>query len=189
MTAVIVTLQGWGRLNYRVLIGCKWAVIVLVGVMTAVIGLQVFYRYVLNDALAWSEELARLMMVWMTFLGLPIAAYKLGHSALTLLLDALPETLRTLALALLYGLCLLVCIVAIDFAWDYALRGWRINASSLPIVKFWGYVSMPLGFALSASVYGELFARALFSVASRSVRDGLGSFAMLHEDRLAPGDL
>lgn len=36
--------------------------------------LQVFCRYVLNDSLSWSEELTRLLFVWLTFLGFGLAA-------------------------------------------------------------------------------------------------------------------
>lgn len=38
-------------------------------VMFGVSLLQVFFRYVLNDSLIWSEELARYLFVWISFLG------------------------------------------------------------------------------------------------------------------------
>ena len=38
---------------------------VLVALMVGTILLQVFYRYVLNDALPWPEEVARAFMIWM----------------------------------------------------------------------------------------------------------------------------
>ncbi|MDA9735148.1 TRAP transporter small permease subunit, partial [SAR116 cluster bacterium] len=34
--------------------------------MVIVILLQVFFRYVLNNALPWPDELARFLMLWMT---------------------------------------------------------------------------------------------------------------------------
>jgi TRAP-type C4-dicarboxylate transport system permease small subunit len=37
--------------------------------MVATMMLQVFCRYVLNASLSWSEELTRLLFVWLTFLG------------------------------------------------------------------------------------------------------------------------
>lgn len=41
--------------------------------MAALVNLAVFYRYVLNDPLFWPEELARFLMVWITFIGGSIA--------------------------------------------------------------------------------------------------------------------
>ncbi len=35
--------------------------------MAAVVILQVFCRYILNYSLFWSEELARFLLVWLTF--------------------------------------------------------------------------------------------------------------------------
>ncbi len=44
-------------------------VMTLAGALVAVISYQVFGRYVLLRAPRWSEELARILMIWMTFLG------------------------------------------------------------------------------------------------------------------------
>ena len=46
--------------------------------------LQVFFRYVLNASLSWSEELTRLLFVWLTFLGFGLAAQR---GALPTILD------------------------------------------------------------------------------------------------------
>jgi TRAP-type C4-dicarboxylate transport system permease small subunit len=45
--------------------------------MIAVVAAQVFFRYVLNHSLFWSEELARYILVWLTFLGASVA-YRRG---------------------------------------------------------------------------------------------------------------
>lgn len=43
--------------------------------MTALVAVQVFCRYVLNESLFWSEELSRFFLVWLTFLGASCAYY------------------------------------------------------------------------------------------------------------------
>ena len=37
--------------------------------MLLVVVLQIVFRYVLNDSLIWSEEIAKAMMVWTAFLS------------------------------------------------------------------------------------------------------------------------
>jgi hypothetical protein len=49
---------GLGRLNRALLLACRLATILLCAAVTAVVAVGVFWRYVLNDALSWSEEVA-----------------------------------------------------------------------------------------------------------------------------------
>ena len=42
-----------------------------IAMMVFVILLQVFFRYVLNNALPWPDEAARFMMLWLTGLMAP----------------------------------------------------------------------------------------------------------------------
>ena len=44
--------------------------------MVVVIMIQVFFRYVLNSALPWPDEVARFLMLWMTGLIAPSAPHE-----------------------------------------------------------------------------------------------------------------
>ncbi|GAB6175816.1 TRAP transporter small permease [Desulfobaculum senezii] len=57
--------------------------------MVAVISLQVFCRYVLNDSLFWSEELGRMLLVWLTFLGACVAYKRGAHIGVDILTERL----------------------------------------------------------------------------------------------------
>lgn len=57
------------------------AMLLLVGA-AAVALLQVFFRYGLDNALPWPEELAQWMFVWAIFVGAGIAAGRRGHIAI-----------------------------------------------------------------------------------------------------------
>ena len=57
----------------------KWVEYFLFGLgftMTVTVAVQVFFRYILNHSLFWSEELARFLLVWLTFLGASCAYYR-----------------------------------------------------------------------------------------------------------------
>lgn len=47
--------------------------------MTLLIFCQVIFRYVLNESLSWSEELARYFFIWVTFLGASVAFFEKTH--------------------------------------------------------------------------------------------------------------
>lgn len=62
-----------------------WVAGGLLCLMVSVVLLQVAMRYVFNAPTAWSEELATLLFVWMTMLGIPIALRHQQHIAIDLL--------------------------------------------------------------------------------------------------------
>ena len=100
--------------------------------MTLVILVQVFFRYVLNNSFPWSEELARYLMVWMTFLTLPVVSRLGQHAALEIILGSLPHKLNTILQLILYGLIGIVLFIAFDKSYDFAAKGMRMLATSLP---------------------------------------------------------
>lgn len=124
--------------------------------MTLVILLQVFCRYVLNDALPWSEEAARYLMVWMTFLALPSASRQLRHASLVFVRDLLPKAMQWVLQFLITIAVIIVLLVAIQKSFDFAVKGRVIMATSLPFAKSWAYSAMPVGFSLTLLVYVEL---------------------------------
>ena len=64
--------------------------------MVVVIMVQVFFRYVLNNALPWPDEVARFLMLWMTGLIAPSAYRWGGFVSIDLLERFLPKLISTL---------------------------------------------------------------------------------------------
>ncbi len=62
--------------------------------MALIVALQVFCRYVLNHSLFWSEELARYLLVWLTFLGATAAYYRKIHPGIDILTLRLNKNLQ-----------------------------------------------------------------------------------------------
>jgi len=60
--------------------------------------LQVFCRYVLNASLSWSEELTRLLFVWLTFLGFGLAAQRDALPTIFMLADRVSNRQAALTL-------------------------------------------------------------------------------------------
>ena len=70
--------------------------------MVVVIMIQVFFRYVLNNALPWPDEVARFLMLWMTGLIAPSAYRWGGFVSIDMLERFLPKIISTLLTCLLY---------------------------------------------------------------------------------------
>ncbi|MCP3055198.1 TRAP transporter small permease [Aurantimonas marianensis] len=79
-----------------------------------VVFLQFFTRYVLNDSLGWTEEIARFLLIAVTFIGSIMAARKQSHIAVELIYRYLPRPVR-------FALQIFVDCVSLAF---YVAMGW-----------------------------------------------------------------
>jgi TRAP-type C4-dicarboxylate transport system permease small subunit len=94
--------------------------------MVGVVAAQVFFRYVLNHSLFWSEELARYILVWLTFLGASVAYRRGVHPRI----DLLPfrsgsrwaGSMRAAAHLVAVGFALLLVIYGAQFAYFVRLQ-------------------------------------------------------------------
>ena len=66
-------------------------------VLAFVVFLQFFTRYVLNDSLGWTEEIARFLLIGVTFTGAVMAVRKQSHIAVEFLYRWIPRFGRKVA--------------------------------------------------------------------------------------------
>nr|WP_305123341.1 TRAP transporter small permease [Roseomonas sp. GC11] len=62
--------------------------------MSLIVFLQFFSRYILNNSIAWTEEIASYMLMVLCFWGSALAARRGTHIAVEFALDALPRGAR-----------------------------------------------------------------------------------------------
>ena len=106
--------------------------------MVVVILTQVFFRYVLNNALAWPDEAARFLMLWMAGLMAPSAMRWSGFVAIDMLPAALPRRAGLALTLVLLCLSLVVLIVAIGHGWAHTFGfGGKFDSSSLRLPFDW----------------------------------------------------
>ncbi len=71
-----------------------FVIIVLFIILFAVVLMQIFFRYVLNSPLVWSEELSRYIFIWVSFLGWTLATRHNTHIRVEFLLKSLPKSIK-----------------------------------------------------------------------------------------------
>jgi len=73
-----------------------WVVVGLMIILTIVVVVGVIYRK-LGDSLSWYDEVASVLLVWITFYGAALAALKRSHIGFDDVLRALPVRVRMMA--------------------------------------------------------------------------------------------
>lgn len=122
------------------------------GVMAVAVFFNVVLRYGFGSGIAASEELSRLLFVWMVFIG-ATAAYPAGeHMAFTSFIASLryhPKTLQALTV-LIRALVVLSCVMLGRGAWQQVDVGFASNSVVL------GYPNwlLPLPVLLSSLAIG-----------------------------------
>lgn len=171
MLAVLAPISWANTLVLRAGRHVAWMALAL---MVAVILAQVFFRYALNNALAWPDEAARFLMLWMMALMAPSAMRWGGFVSIDMLPRALPRVPGLVLQLFLLMLCLLVLIVAIPHGYKHTFGfGGNFNSSSLRIPLDWVgleavrvklrymYASLFVAVLLLTSVTMELILRTL----------------------------
>ena len=131
-----------------------WIVLAVFWVMSVVVFYQVFTRYVLNDSAGWTEEIARYLLVAVTFLGGAMAVRRNTHIQVDFLYRFLPPvagrvlaTFVDLVRAVFFGYAVWLTWLLIE----------RIGTQRMAVVE------LPIGLVFGAMLAGFalMFARSL----------------------------
>lgn len=177
MGAVLGLARALGMLNAAVLTLGRGLGAVCMAAMVVIILVQVFWRYVLQNALPWPEEAARFLMIWATGLMAATAFRRGGFVSIELFVRMLPVRAASVLSLVLLGLCLAVLWIGIGISWrEVTGIGGRFEMDALRYPASWDLsvwnkapraaqmAGMLLGLALLISVCVELMLRNLVSL-------------------------
>lgn len=134
----------------------RLAMILLMSVMVLSVLGQVFTRYLLTTSLNWSEELARLCLICLVFLGVACVTRRNEHLAVTTLVDLLPAWLRSMFL--IFTHC-----VGLYCAW-YLMRG-ALRALDREWTQLTPAMQVPMG-VIYSTVFGAILLMILWLTAN-----------------------
>lgn len=146
-----------------------WLAFVLFWALAGIVFLQFFTRYVLNDSLAWTEEIARYGLMCVTFIGGATVTRRGSHIAVVLLPNLLPPGASRALLAL-------IDLVTLGFlallAYFSVLIADRMQVQRMTVFD------LSMGYVYGAIAVGcfLMLARQIIRVA-RNARDGWRSAA------------
>jgi TRAP-type C4-dicarboxylate transport system permease small subunit len=123
------------------------AVVLLVTLLTAVTFAQVITRYVLNDPLIWSEEVARYLFVWVSMIGAALAMRQGGHFGLDLLIRPIPR-LKPILGPLVTLVVVAFLVILLKTGIDETRLASKQFAMTFNMRMQWAYLALPVGAGL-----------------------------------------
>ena len=126
------------------------AVIILgLSAMFLILLAQVIMRYVFSRPLTWSEEAARFIFVYVSFIGISYAYRQKGHIRMEVVVNLFPQAVRRgLEVLINLGTIALFCyMIPFSFRFIGIQAGEKATATHIPMSIV--YTALPLGMALS----------------------------------------
>ena len=126
----------------------NWVLTFIMAAMLVVVSAQVWYRFVLNNPLAWSEELARYLFVWVSFLGSAAGIRMNVHLGIDLI-DKLLSTRGRKIMTIIVNLAIQIFLAVVIFWGIKILKVVQFQKSaSMGIPMTYPYLAVPVGSAL-----------------------------------------
>ncbi|MFZ0094842.1 MAG: TRAP transporter small permease, partial [Pseudolabrys sp.] len=121
-----------------------WLAFVIFWSLAFIVFLQFFTRYVLNDSLAWTEEIARYGLMWVVFIGGAMVTRRNTHIAVELLSNVMkPGPLRAALLAFVdfVKLAFLGLLAFVSWTITERMHQQRMTVFDLPMSYVYGGVA------------------------------------------------
>jgi TRAP-type C4-dicarboxylate transport system permease small subunit len=111
----------------------NFLLLVILAAMVVVVGSNVFCRFILNFSLTWGEEVAQILMLYLTFFGAAVAMRENSHYAFEYLIQSLPPRPARVFLALRWVLVILMSILLTYWGAvaTVAIREWIMPATGV----------------------------------------------------------
>ncbi|VWX62779.1 Sialic acid TRAP transporter small permease protein SiaQ [Burkholderiales bacterium 8X] len=107
---------------------------------------QIVTRFVLEQPAEWSEILIRVSLIWMVFMGIPMAFRQGAMVSVDVLYRWSPPRIRRVLDWMVCLAALALVLVIVWYGWDYAKRGGVQSMAGLESISmFWAYLAMPVG--------------------------------------------
>jgi TRAP-type C4-dicarboxylate transport system permease small subunit len=156
-----------------------WLCYLLLVALVVTTSLQVFTRYVLNAPLTWTEEVARMLFVWLIFLGSAFIVKRGSHISIDILTRVLSPVPRRRLAILTHGITLAILgVLTVKGVQLLRITG-QSASPALDIPWVYVYAAFPLGMLLMSLRYGAALVRLLVSPGAAPPGAGEGAEAPL----------
>lgn len=152
----------WRKTKHLTAASLGWLAIGVFLVLVVDVLLGVFSRKILGDQIRWTEELARFLLVWISFLGGAIAYIDDKHLGVDLLVERFEMQAQRLSRVITHGLVFAFSLFVMGVGGTQLVLD-RFGAGqlmpALQIDKAWFYMAVPTsGYLIALFALGNVIA-------------------------------
>ena len=117
-------------------------------VIVVIVGYQVFGRYVMNSSPTWAENLALVLILYVTLIGAAVGVRDAGHIGMESMLVLLPERLRNRLEMVIH---VVVAVFGVAMVYNGIVLGSSVSSYKLANIQLsegWRYVPLVASGAL-----------------------------------------
>lgn len=133
-----------GSLVTRINNVIRFIVIALLAVMVIAVFMQVIFRFFLDQPLAWTEELARYLLIWITFLGSAYAMSIKAHIGTEYIQKFLSARMNKVVLVVAALFSLVFFAVMVQQGYLLATRSMTQTSPTLLVPMGYVYMMIPI---------------------------------------------
>lgn len=122
---------------------CKLCIALFMAILVTMM-LQIFFRYIFNAPLTWTEELARYLYIWACWCGAPVAMRRGNHVVITVLAERLPRRVAQVLALFTHAIALFFLLQLTFQGTHLAIRSHTVEAITLPIPWSMIYIAAPI---------------------------------------------
>ena len=137
-------LDGLDRVARLLVAAVRWFCIVLATMLFLIVVVAVVARYGFGQAVSWTEEVPRYLLIWISFLAAAVGVLERDHVGFDVLFNALPKGIRRVLgvalTAMIFGFGWIVFRYGITFVEDFGSD----LMETIPFTNYWYYPAMPV---------------------------------------------
>ena len=143
--------------------------------MILVITTQLVARNFLRISTPWTEDTAKLLLIWMTFLGSPVVLYRGEHLTVDLIYSRLTGYKRAVVDLLIVTVILVFCVIVVRLGISLCTNRiiLRSTTAAAGIPRVWMFSALPVGGGLMFLVGANHLLDSLLSLFFRKNKDGV----------------
>ena len=122
----------------EILVGSIFALMIIVVLA------GIFARYVIRAPIFFGDELARYLLVWLTFFGAALALKKAEHIYIEIIMNLLGRRTRTVLTVFNIAIVIVTLLVMLVYGILLTKSGYLFRASAMPIQVAYLYIALPI---------------------------------------------